>query len=156
MWGLLASGRFNENQKCFLTRHSKLASGRGFRGNGNPALIYLGLCAVTAISTNWKKKGFQKWLDSCRYSVNSIPEAVINVMEGEITSFTKVLLQTVTVSQVSTPWEFHLLIADDFNTSFHLVWDLLRGYVYTCLFLKCAPGYCFASAIEGIPKGLLV
>lgn len=47
------------------------------------------------------KKSCQKWLDMCRYSVNSVPGADINVTGGEIMSFAKRLLQIVTVSWVS-------------------------------------------------------
>lgn len=39
-----------------VMRHSKLASGKGSRDVRNSALIYPGLCAVTVIGTNWKKK----------------------------------------------------------------------------------------------------
>lgn len=134
-------------------RHCKLTCGKGSRDSGNSALIYPDLYAVPVISTNWKKS-FQKWLDTCRYSVNTIPEADINVMEGEITSFTKTLLQIITISWVSTALRVFGITVLDFNASLYLS-DIFWGYVHFH-FSKLWTWIQIASAIEGIPEGLLV
>lgn len=82
--------------------------------------------------------------------MNTIPEADINVMESEITSFAKTLLQIITISWVSTALRVFGVTVHDFNASLYF-W----GYVHFHL-SKLWTWIQLASAVEGIPEGLLV
>lgn len=86
--------------------------------------------------------------------MNAIPEADINVMEGEITSFTKALLQIITISWVSTALRVFGITVHDFNASLYLS-DIFWGYVHFHL-SKLWTWIQLTSAIEGIPEGVLM